>query len=98
MIQSFADQGTQDIFDGIWSKKARQLCPAELLGRASRKLDDLDSATSLNQLRHMTGHRLEMLSGPWSGTYSIRVNRQYRICFQWTTKGPASVQLLDYHR
>ncbi|MBE9018759.1 type II toxin-antitoxin system RelE/ParE family toxin, partial [Chroococcidiopsidales cyanobacterium LEGE 13417] len=83
MIVSFKDRGTEDIFDGEDSKEARKLCPINLWSVARRKLDQLNAATSLNDLRVPPGNRLEALQGNRAGQHSIRINDQYRICFVW---------------
>ena len=57
----------------------------------------LDRANSLAELRVSRGNRLEALSGDRSGQYSIRINRQWRICFRWTDDGPDDVEIVDYH-
>lgn len=64
---------------------------------ASRKLDQLDSAEALGDLRAPPGNRLESLSGDRRGQHSIRINDRYRICFVWTERGPAEVEIVDYH-
>jgi len=64
---------------------------------AARKLDLLDSAISLDELRVPPGNRLEALSGDRKGQHSIRINDQYRICFVWTDTGPDEVEITDYH-
>lgn len=97
MIQSFKDAGTQDIFEGQKSKEARSTCPEYLWKIAARKLDLLDSADNLIDLRIPPGNRLEQLSGDLKGQYSIRINDRYRICFAWTTNGPGEVTIVDYH-
>ena len=97
MIVSFKNDGTGNIFDGISSKIARKLLPQSLFKIASRKLDQLDSASSLDELKIPPGNRLELLSGDRRGQYSIRINEQYRICFTWTESGPDEVEITDYH-
>jgi len=62
-----------------------------------RKLDMLEAATTLEDLRVPPGNRLEALKGDLRGQHSIRVNDQWRIVFRWTPRGPAEVRLLDYH-
>lgn len=57
----------------------------------------LEAASSLNDLRQPPGNRLERLRGSRIGQYSIRVNRQWRICFRWTDHGAADIELIDYH-
>lgn len=97
MIVSFRDSGVEDIFNGRNSKNARSACPRNLWRIAVRKLDQLDSAVDLDELRVPPGNRLEALSGNRSGQFSIRINDQYRICFIWTETGPAEVDIVDYH-
>jgi len=97
MIISFADQATKDIFDGRRSKRAERTCPAKLWKIAARKLDMLNQAGDLIDLKAPPGNRLEMLKGDRSGQCSIRINEQYRICFIWTRKGPKNVEITDYH-
>jgi proteic killer suppression protein len=98
MIQSFKDEGTQDLFYGRATKKARKSCPAQLWRVAARKLDQLDSAEQLEDLKVPPGNRLEQLSGNRKGQHSIRINEQYRVCFVWQDQGPREVEIVDYHR
>jgi proteic killer suppression protein len=97
MIQSFKNQGTEDIFNGENSKAARSTCPESLWKIAARKLDLIDSAESLDDLRIPPGNRLERLSGSRKGQLSIRINDQYRICFAWSQNGPEQIEIVDYH-
>ncbi len=97
MIISFKDQATEDIFNGLNSKVARKACPRTLWKVAARKLDQLDSVLSLEELKIPPGNRLEALSGDRKGECSIRINEQYRICFMWDKTGPYSVEITDYH-
>lgn len=97
MIDSFRDRATEDIFNGVNSKAARKSCPQRLWNIATRKLDQLDSVQSLDELRIPPGNRLEALAGDRKGQYSIRINEQYRICFVWTESGPGEVEVTDYH-
>lgn len=97
MIRSFFDKGTEDIFNGINSKQSRKKCPQHLQLIAIRKLDQLDSVIRLSELRIPPGNRLEVLTGQRNGQYSIRINKQYRICFSWTEFGPTDVEITDYH-
>jgi toxin HigB-1 len=97
MIQSFRNQVSEDLFNGRNTKAARKGCPEFLWNVLSRKLDQLDSAESLQDLRVPPGNRLEPLSGTREGQYSIRVNEQYRVCFRWTEAGPSEVEVIDYH-
>ena len=97
MIVSFDDAGTEDIFNGRDTRNARRACPLAIWRVARRKLDQLDSAAALGDLRVPVGNRLERLSGDRSRQHSIRVNDQYRVCFVWTDAGPDEVEITDYH-
>ena len=98
MIISFKNSGTRDIFNGKNTKMARKVCPKQLWEIARRKLDRLDSVIQMHELLIPPGNKLETLSGNRKGQYSIRLNEQYRICFTWEAKGPANVEIIDYHR
>jgi len=97
MIVSFKDKATEDIFNGVNSKLARKACPQTLWRVTVRKLDQLDSVQSLEELKVPPGNRLESLFGNRAGSYSIRINEQYRICFSWEELGPENVEITDYH-
>lgn len=97
MIQSFENIGTEDVFNGKSTKAARKVCPESLWKIAARKLDQLDSITVLHELSIPPGNQLEKLGGDRKGQYSIRINRQYRICFGWSNSGPDNVEIVDYH-
>ncbi len=97
MIVSFKDQGTEDIFDGNDSKEARKQCPIYCWEVAHRKLDQLNAALSLDDIKVPPGNRLEVLKGDRKGQHSIRINDQYRICFIWTFQGASEVEIIDYH-
>lgn len=97
MILCFKGDGTEDIFNGVDTKEARSTCPISLWRMAARKLDQIDSAKNLNELRAPPGNRLEALSGNRKGQHSIRINDRYRICFVWTDLGPYEVEIVDYH-
>jgi proteic killer suppression protein len=105
MIRSFKNAATEDIFNGINSKASRKACPQSLWKIAVRKLDQIDSAEVLDDLRIPPGNRLEALKGDRQaclprrrqGQHSIRINEQYRICFVWTEAGPEEVEIVDYH-
>jgi proteic killer suppression protein len=97
MIVAFKDRGTADVFNGRPTKAARNCCPQSLWKIARRKLDQIDSATSLGELRIPPGNRLEALAGDRKGQHSMRINDQYRICFVWTDAGPHQVEIVDYH-
>lgn len=97
MIQTFKNQATEDLFNGVATKAALKLIPRNLWNIVSRKLDQLDSVTSLNELRVPPGNRLEALKGNRNSQHSIRINDQYRVCFKWTESGPEDVEVIDYH-
>ena len=97
MIRSFSDGGTEDLFNGLNTAAARRTCPVRLRGIARRKLDHLDSALLLSDLRIPPGNMLEALRDDRRGQHSISINDQYRICFRWTPEGPADVEAVDYH-
>jgi proteic killer suppression protein len=97
MIQSFADDGTEDLFNGRNSKAARRTLPRQLWQRTQNKLSLLDYAAELSDAGNVPGNRLESLKGSRRGQYSIRINDQYRICFRWTDAGPEDVEIVDYH-
>ena len=97
VIISFADQATEDIYHGSKTRLARQKCPEQLWLVAQRKLDLLNAAVSLDSLRSPPGNRLEVLAGDRKGQHSIRINRQFRICFVWLEHGVSLVEIVDYH-
>jgi toxin HigB-1 len=97
VIRSFADRGTEDVFNGVDSRAARRACPNTLWAVARRKLDQLDATVSLEALRVPPGNQLEALKGDRRGQFSIRINAQFRICFAWTAEGPDAVEIVDYH-
>jgi len=97
VIVSFADLGTQDIFNGRDTKIARRTCPSNLWNVARRKLDQLNAATRIDTLRLPPGNRLEALKGNRAGQYAIRINDQFRVCFRWTDGQADAVQIVDYH-
>jgi toxin HigB-1 len=97
VIRSFKGKGTEDIFNGVNTREARRSCPAILWTVAARKLDQVDSVQTLNELRIPPGNRLERLSGDREEQWSIRINGQYRVCFVWTDAGPEEVEIVDYH-
>lgn len=97
-IHAFRDSGTQDLFDGADSRQARKVCPATIWGVARRKLDMVNTATRLDDLRYPPGNRLERLAGQRRTEHSIRINEQYRIVFRWSDElGACDVGIEDYH-
>lgn len=97
MIKTFKDEPTEDIFNSKATKAAMNACPKKIWKIVTRKLDQLDSVLTLDELRVPPGNRLEMLSGPRKGQFSIRINDQFRICFKWSETGPEDVEITDYH-
>jgi toxin HigB-1 len=97
MIGSFKNTATEDIFNGVSTKAARKLCPESIWRVATRKLDQIDSVVSVEELSVPPGNRLEQLTGDRDGQYSIRINDQYRICFRWSDLGAEEVKIIDYH-
>jgi proteic killer suppression protein len=97
MIRSFANRGTEDLFDGTPSRLARRTCPPDLWTIARRKLDRVNQAQRILDLMSPPGNRLEALQGDRRGQHSIRVNDRYRVCFRWTDLGPEDVEIVDYH-
>lgn len=82
MIISFGNQGTADLFNGVESREARKI-PSQISKTALKKLDILNAAEQLDELKVPPGNRLEALKGNLKGFYSIRINSQWRIIFQW---------------
>jgi proteic killer suppression protein len=97
VIRSFKNKATEDVFNGKSTKPAMKVCPKRLWKIATRKLDQLDSVSTLEELNVPPGNRLESLSGKRKGEFSIRINDQFRIVFKWTENGPADVEITDYH-
>ena len=97
VIVSFRDKGTEDLFDGRDTKQARKSCPSDLVRVARRKLDQLNQAVALGDLRAPPSNHLEKLKGEREGQHSIRVNDQWRVCFRWTGSGAEDVEIVDYH-
>jgi len=96
-IHSFGDEGTADVYHGKKSPKARKTLPIQLWPIGNRKLDMINEAFRLEDLRVPPGNRLEALVGSLRGYHSIRINDQWRIVFRWTDLGPEKVKITDYH-
>ena len=92
MIRSFASADTRALFEG---RRVPRF--VNFLVAAERKLTMLNAATELRDLRSPPGNMLEALTGNRLGQYSIRINKQWRICFVWTDDGPVDVEIVDYH-
>lgn len=93
MIASFADKATAAVFGGDHAKSV----PVDIQARAQRKLEAIHAATNVNDLRVPPSNHLEMLKGDRQGQYSIRINQQWRICFEWLDNNAHNVEILDYH-
>ena len=93
MIESFASEEAEKIFQGEVSRKL----PPDIQRTARRRMLYLDDAEALQDLRAVPGHRLEKLKGSRSGQYSIRINDQWRICFEWVANKARNVEIVDYH-
>jgi proteic killer suppression protein len=97
MIRTFANRGTENIFNGKNTREARRICDQTEWPIAIRKLTVLNAAQTLDDLRIPYGNRMEALSGDRAGQHSIRINDKYRICFVWTDQGVDAVEIVDYH-
>lgn len=93
MIISFADKETEKIYNQVFSRKL----PQQIQKIALRKLIMMDNAETLDDLRVPPANRLERLSGDRLGEYSIRINEQYRICFEYSEGDFFNVEIADYH-
>jgi proteic killer suppression protein len=97
VIRSFADPGTEDLFNGVDSRRARRKCPGALWPVVHRKLTQLNRVRDLMELAVPPGNRLEPLRGDRAGQHSIRINEQYRVCFRWEDGYADEVEVTDYH-
>jgi len=93
MIKSFASRETEKLFNRCRSTRL----PHDIQQVARRKLEILNAAESLGDLRIPPANRLEKLSGDRKNSFSIRVNRQWRICFEWRGCDAYNVEITDYH-
>lgn len=93
MIRTFKDKETQKIFERQRSRKL----PSDIQQVALRKLRMLNRAETLQDLRVPPANRLERLMGNRDGQYSIRINDQWRICFEWQDGDSLNVEIVDYH-
>ena len=96
MIVSFGGKATSDLFNGVSSRAVRSL-PNQIHETALYKLDVLNAAQVLDDLRSPLGNRLERLRGDLKGFHSIRINNQWRIVFRWVENSAHDVQIMDYH-
>jgi proteic killer suppression protein len=93
VIKSFRDGETARVWNGEFSRRL----PHDIQAIALRKLRLLNNARQLADLAVPPNNRLEALKGDRKGQHSIRINRQWRICFRWSEGGPADVEIVDYH-
>ena len=93
MIRSFADKNTEE----FWNTGKSSKIPPNIRKRAYRKLQLLHAATTVEFLRIPPSNHLEKLSGARKGTYSIRINKQFRIVFVWRQGHAENVEIVDYH-
>lgn len=96
MIKSFGIKQTEDIYHGVKSSHARKLYP-ELHPKTLRLLDQLNAITKIESLRVPSGNNLEKLAGNYKDYWSIRINKQWRIVFEWLDGNPYDVDVVDYH-
>ncbi len=97
MIRTFRDGATEDLFNGLSTRRARQACSVALWPVARRKLTQLNRVRDLAELRVPPGNRLERLRGDRAGQHSIRINDQYRVCFRWEEGYADQLEVTDYH-
>lgn len=97
MIVSFGDRATEDLYHGRPTSRARHL-PNDIIALALVKLDMLNGAAAILDLKSPPGNRLEALRGDLKGFHSIRLNDQWRIVFRWEDSGVHDVRLADYHK
>jgi len=96
MILSFGNRATEELFHGISSARVRRL-PPQIKESAIYKLDAINAAQSLQDLKSPPGNRLEALKGDLAGFHSVRINNQWRIVFRWHESNADEVQIIDYH-
>lgn len=97
MIVSFGDKATEDLFHNRQTQRIRRY-PPEILRSALQQLDMLNSSTDLKDMRSPPGNRLELLKGDLMGYYSVRINKRWRLVFQWQGAEAHEVRMVDYHR
>jgi proteic killer suppression protein len=92
VIQSFKDSETRDLYETGSSRRW-----ANIAAVALRKLDQIEAAINLEELRLPPGNCLEALKGERAGQHSLRINNQFRLCFVWMDDGAHEVEIVDYH-
>jgi proteic killer suppression protein len=96
VIASFSDAATEALYHGGRASRFRSI-PPQIRDVALRKLDVLDAAVLLDELKSPPGNRLEALTGNLAGFHSIRINRQWRVIFRWRNGDASDVAIVDYH-
>ena len=97
MIVSFGDKATEALYHGRSPKSVRKFSH-DVRRVAVRKLDMINAARALHDLRSPPGNRLEALKGDWLGFFSVRINDQWRIVFKWERNDAHEVRIVDYHK
>ncbi|MFQ5954561.1 MAG: type II toxin-antitoxin system RelE/ParE family toxin [Kiloniellales bacterium] len=92
MIRTFKDRDTKRLFNGERLRRFQGFAR-----QAEKRLRLLDAADTLEALRALPSNRLEALRGDRRGQFSIRINRQWRVCFEWRQDGPHNVEIVEYH-
>ena len=92
MIKSYRDKKTESFANGAFVRAF-----SGFSRQAEKRLEILDAAESTADLAALPGNRFEALSGDRSGQFSIRINQQWRICFEWPDNGPENVEIVNYH-
>ncbi len=92
MIRSYRDKKTEAFAGGEFVKDFQGFS-----GQAEKRLEILDAAENFGDLAALPSNRFEALSGDRQSQYSIRINKQWRICFEWPSDGPENVEITDYH-
>ena len=92
MIRKFIDRRAERLFIGEWVREFQGFAR-----QAEKRLRLLDAADTLEALRALPSNRLEALRGDRRGQFSIRINRQWRVCFEWREDGAHNVEIVDYH-
>jgi len=92
MIKSFKDKKTGQLYNGDRVKKFQAFAR-----QAEKRLRILDAADTLESLMNLPSNRFKALTGDRQGQYSIRINDQWRICFEWDDGSPTNVEIIDYH-
>jgi proteic killer suppression protein len=96
-LPDFRNAATEDIYNGDDTKAARRLLPSRLHDTARRKMTVIRRASSIDDLGDPPSNNLKTLTGDRFGEFSVRINRQYRVCFTWDEDGAYDLEIVDYH-